>query len=189
MSSAIVLSLISVVTSTQFLEGFFQHPAHCRDFVLSTDGLQRFGRLTGLACLPYDFANSVASDSMVQVLRTMTEVATGETLLHLGELVKDSLSETRFFWESIDEASRLLPFVDLSCACSVYYPVVYFLTLSMLRSPTGATRESAIQKSCHATHPHYTSFRRVCNDWPVTRQSSHWPSANSDEQHASERFD
>ncbi|KAF9049777.1 hypothetical protein BJ165DRAFT_1608842 [Panaeolus papilionaceus] len=107
-----IVSFIDILG--RFLEGFFQHPAHCRDFVLSTDGLQRFGRLTGLACLPYDFANSVASDSMVQVLRTMTEVATGETLLHLGELVKDSLSETRFFWESIDEASRLLPFVDLS---------------------------------------------------------------------------
>ena len=95
------------------MEGFFQHAPHCRDFISSTDGLQRFGRLTGLPCLPYDFANSVASDSMVQVLRTMTEVATGETLLHLTEIVKESLDETRFFWESIQEPSKLLPFIDL----------------------------------------------------------------------------
>jgi hypothetical protein len=84
-----------------------------RDFITSTDGLQWFGRLTGLPCLPYDFANSVASDSMVQVLRTMTEVATSETLLHLTEIVKESLDETKFFWESIQEPSKLLPFIDL----------------------------------------------------------------------------
>ena len=95
------------------MEGFFQHSPHCRDFITSTDGLQRFGRLTGLPCLHYDFANSVASDSMVQVLRTMTEVATSETLLHLTEIVKESLDETRFFWESIQEPSKLLPFIDL----------------------------------------------------------------------------
>ena len=95
------------------MEGFFQHSPHCRDFITSTDGLQRFGRLTGLPCLPYDFANSVASDSMVQVLRTMTEVATSETLLHLTEIVKESLDETKFFWESIQEPSKLLPFIDL----------------------------------------------------------------------------
>ncbi|KAF8973258.1 hypothetical protein BDZ97DRAFT_1912814 [Flammula alnicola] len=107
----IVVSYIDVIG--RFLEGFFQHPPHCKDFVTTTDGLQRFGRLTGLPCLPYDFANSVASDSMVQVLRTMTEVATNETLLHLAEIVKASLNDTKFFWESVEEPSKLLPFIDL----------------------------------------------------------------------------
>ena len=51
---------------------------------------------------------------MVQVLRTMTEVATNETLLHLTEMVKESLDETKFFWESIQESSKLLPLVDLT---------------------------------------------------------------------------
>jgi len=50
---------------------------------------------------------------MVQVLRTMTEVATSETLLHLTDIVKESLDETKFFWESIQEPSKLLPFIDL----------------------------------------------------------------------------
>ncbi|KAH9485384.1 E3 ubiquitin-protein ligase ptr1 [Psilocybe cubensis] len=108
----IVVSYIDVVG--RFLEGFFQHPPHCKDFVTTTDGLERFGRLTGLPCLPYDFANSVASDSMVQVLRTMTEVATVETLVHLSDIVEASLKETKFFWDPIMESSKLLPFVDLA---------------------------------------------------------------------------
>ncbi|KAF9531661.1 hypothetical protein CPB83DRAFT_79933 [Crepidotus variabilis] len=98
----------------RFLEGFFQHPHHCKDFVLNTDGLQRIGRITALPCLPYDFANSVASDSMVQVLRTMTEVATNETLVHLTEIVRTSLDDSKFFWETVHEESRLLSFVELS---------------------------------------------------------------------------
>jgi len=111
----IVVSFIDILG--RFLEGFFQHPPHCKDFVLTTDGLQRIGRLTGLPCLPYDFANSVASDSMVQVLRTMTEVATSETLLHLSEMVKASLDDTKFFWDHIEESCKLLRFVDVLGKC------------------------------------------------------------------------
>ncbi|KAK7472586.1 E3 ubiquitin-protein ligase tom1 [Stygiomarasmius scandens] len=98
----------------RFLEGLFQHTHHCRDFISTTEGLTRLGRLTALPCLPYDFANSVASDSMVQVMRTMTEVATSDTLLHLAELVKQSLQATEQFWRVSEPGSKLLPLVDVS---------------------------------------------------------------------------
>ncbi|KAF9012343.1 hypothetical protein BDQ17DRAFT_1232733 [Cyathus striatus] len=97
----------------RFLEGLFQHTPHCRDFIGTTDGLLRLGQLTSLPCLPYDFANSVASDSMVQVMRTMSEVAASETLLHLAGLVKESLEDTRSFWETMTEQSKLLSLVDI----------------------------------------------------------------------------
>lgn len=102
------------LTYNQFLEGLFQHTPHCKDFITSIDGLTRLGRLTGLPCLPYDFANSVASDSMVQVMRTMTEVTTSETLLHLSKLVKESLDDTKNFWGTLQEQSHLLPLVDVT---------------------------------------------------------------------------
>jgi E3 ubiquitin-protein ligase HUWE1 len=51
---------------------------------------------------------------MVQVLRTMTEVATSETLVHLAEIVRISLDDTKFFWDSVEESSKLLHFVDLA---------------------------------------------------------------------------
>lgn len=70
--------------------------------------------MTALPCLPYDFANSVASDSMVQVMRTMTEVSTNETLLHLAQLAKESLEDTRYFWETPQEDSKLLPLIDIT---------------------------------------------------------------------------
>jgi len=77
------------------------------------DGMKAIGRLTGLPCLPYDFANSVASDSMVQILRTMTEVSPNDTLVDMTKLVKQSLDDTRDFWQNVEEPSKLLPLVDL----------------------------------------------------------------------------
>ncbi|KAG6878824.1 hypothetical protein C0992_007445, partial [Termitomyces sp. T32_za158] len=97
----------------RFLEGLFQHTPHCRDFITAADGLDLLGRLTSLPCLPYDYANSVASDSMVQVMRTLTEVASDETLQHLARLVKQSLAETVSFWKVTKEPSKLLPLVDI----------------------------------------------------------------------------
>lgn len=107
-----VVSFIDILG--RFLEGLFQHTPHCKDFITETDGLSHLGRFTALPCLPFDFANSVASDSMVQVMRTMTEVATSETLLHLATLVKDSLAETHGFWENVTEPSKLLPLIDIT---------------------------------------------------------------------------
>jgi E3 ubiquitin-protein ligase HUWE1 len=51
---------------------------------------------------------------MVQVMRTMTEVSTNETLLHLAQLAKGSLEDTRYFWETAQEDSKLLPLIDIT---------------------------------------------------------------------------
>jgi len=51
---------------------------------------------------------------MVQVMRTMTEVSTNETLLHLAQLARESLEDTRGFWETTQEDSKLLPLVDIT---------------------------------------------------------------------------
>lgn len=95
------------------MEGLFQHVSHCKDFVEQTDGLKCIIRLTALPCLPYDFANSVHSDSLVQVIRTMTEVAPSETLKCLTSQVNESLAETTEFWEDFSTASHLLSIVEI----------------------------------------------------------------------------
>ena len=79
---------------------------------MNTDGLERIGRLTGLPCLPYDFANSIASDSLVQVIRTMVEAATNETLAFLVKLVRESLVETEEFWKFGESTSTFLPLLE-----------------------------------------------------------------------------
>jgi E3 ubiquitin-protein ligase HUWE1 len=45
----------------------------------------------------------------------MTEVATTQTLLFLSRLVKASLEETKDFWGTFEQPSKLLPLVDISC--------------------------------------------------------------------------
>ncbi|KAF7288667.1 hypothetical protein HMN09_01372700 [Mycena chlorophos] len=107
-----IVSFVDILL--RFLEGLFQHTPHCKDFITLADGLECLGRITSLPCIPYDFANSVASDSMVQVMRTMSEVNTSETLTHLSALVNESLQTTKGFWESFGNESKLLPFVDLA---------------------------------------------------------------------------
>ncbi|KXN90585.1 E3 ubiquitin-protein ligase ptr1, partial [Leucoagaricus sp. SymC.cos] len=109
-----VVSFIDVLC--RFLEGFFQHAPHCSDFITLSDGLRFIGRLTNLPCLPYDFSNSVASDSLVQVMRTLVDSATNETLLYLAEIVRESLQDTRAFWDVSQTSSELLPLLELNAA-------------------------------------------------------------------------
>ncbi|KAI0633753.1 hypothetical protein C8Q77DRAFT_809629 [Trametes polyzona] len=108
----VIISYIDVFG--KFLEGFFQHVPHCRDFVNDAEGLDHLARLTALPCLPYDFANSVGSDSLVQVIRTMAESATTETLNFLLKLVQESLAECKDFWETLEEQPKLLSLVEFA---------------------------------------------------------------------------
>lgn len=43
----------------------------------------------------------------------MVEVAPVQTLTHLSEKVKESLNETREFWETSSADSKLLAYVDI----------------------------------------------------------------------------
>ncbi|KAJ3821015.1 hypothetical protein F5878DRAFT_550493 [Lentinula raphanica] len=106
-----IISFIDILG--RFLEGLFQHTPHCRDFISQTDGLVCLGKLTALPCLPYDFANSVASDSMVQTMRTLTEVAASDTLQHMAQLVKESLQATQEFWSTDTQESNLVPLLEV----------------------------------------------------------------------------
>lgn len=103
-----------VLCFLQFLEGLFQHTQHCKDFIRNVDGLERVCKLTGLPCLPYDYANSVSSDSLVQVIRTMADVGPNEALHLLSKLVENSLSDSQSFWATLQSHSKLAPFLDLS---------------------------------------------------------------------------
>jgi E3 ubiquitin-protein ligase HUWE1 len=92
--------------------------------------LERIGRLTSLPCLPYDFANSVASDSLVQVIRTMVEAATSETLGSLAKLVRQSLGETEEFWKVEEQQSKFLSLLDIT---SEFEPLLMEFTDSNIR--------------------------------------------------------
>jgi E3 ubiquitin-protein ligase HUWE1 len=50
---------------------------------------------------------------MVQVMRTMADAATSETLLHLSKIVTESLELTKGVWGVDTPGSKLLPLVDV----------------------------------------------------------------------------
>ncbi|EIW82911.1 hypothetical protein CONPUDRAFT_151972 [Coniophora puteana RWD-64-598 SS2] len=108
----IIISFFDVFC--RFLEGFFQHSSHCKDFIRQADGLERIGRMTALPCLPYDFANSIASDSLIQVLRLMVEVGPNEALFYFSKLLATSLAETQPFWGSLGPDSKLARWLEVS---------------------------------------------------------------------------
>jgi E3 ubiquitin-protein ligase HUWE1 len=92
----------------------FHHHQHTDEFITAVNGLERLGRITALPCLPFDWANSVSSDSLVQVVRTLAEAATSETLSFLSTLVKQSLDETADFWNSFGGPSKLAGMLQIS---------------------------------------------------------------------------
>ncbi|KAI9511134.1 hypothetical protein F5148DRAFT_1373973 [Russula earlei] len=108
----IIVSYLDVIC--RFLEGLFQHTSHCKDFISNSDGLVLLGRLTALPCIPYDFGGSVASDSLVQVIRTMFDAAPNATMNSLTSWVKESLQETSAFWDSPSRASKFAELLDLA---------------------------------------------------------------------------
>ncbi|KZV69516.1 hypothetical protein PENSPDRAFT_753267 [Peniophora sp. CONT] len=107
-----VVTFLDVVC--RFLEGLFQHTPHCKEFLSNFGALEQIGRITALPALPHDFGNSVASDSLVQVVRTMFDASPNVTMGALCELVKTSLKETKEFWEELKPGSRLLELMDTS---------------------------------------------------------------------------
>lgn len=72
------------------------------------------GRLTALPCIPYDFGGSVASDSLVQVIRTMFDAAPNVTMNSLTGWVQESLQETSSFWGSPSRKSKFTELLDLA---------------------------------------------------------------------------
>jgi E3 ubiquitin-protein ligase HUWE1 len=72
------------------------------------------GRLTALPCIPYDFGGSVASDSLVQVIRTMFDAAPNATMNSLTGWVQESLQETSAFWSSSSRKSKFTELLDLA---------------------------------------------------------------------------
>ena len=77
------------------------------------EGLKCFARLLELPRLPYDYANAVHFDSLVQVIRTMVEAAPSEKLAHLAQQVNEYLDETKEVWQSPDGESKLLSFIEV----------------------------------------------------------------------------
>lgn len=61
----------------------------------------------------------MASDSLVQVVRTMVESATGETLAFIVKIVNESLEETKHLRQ--DEAGESL-FSALASANGIVFP-------------------------------------------------------------------
>ncbi|KIJ39919.1 hypothetical protein M422DRAFT_257242 [Sphaerobolus stellatus SS14] len=108
----IIVAFVDVVS--RFLEGMFQHAPHCRDFVTNTDCVDRLSRIIVLPCIPYNYACSVSSDSMVQLLRVMTEVAPTQTVNKILEFVKVALDDTKEFWSTMDGKSKLLKYTQPS---------------------------------------------------------------------------
>lgn len=80
---------------------------------------------------------------MVQVMRAMTEVSTNETFHHLAQLVKESLEDTRSFWETPQEDSKLLPLVDTTGQPSASVFNIYGLIFLCRAISVGEQEEEA----------------------------------------------
>ncbi|PWN48958.1 DUF913-domain-containing protein [Violaceomyces palustris] len=101
----------SIDVTARFLEGLFQTTSHCKDF-LKSDGLHRLLGFYSLPCLPYDFSASMTADSLVTLIRYMTEISPSSVLMALLKDVKVALDETGSIWESKDGKAQLVPLLE-----------------------------------------------------------------------------
>lgn len=97
----------SMDITARFLEIFFQSTNHCKDF-LKTDGLDLLLEFYELPCLSYNFASSTTADSMVHLLRFISEVSPNTVIHALLRQVKISLSETKGIWNNPDNANDII---------------------------------------------------------------------------------
>ena len=98
----------SMDTMARFLEGFFQTQSHCRDFIRA-DGLPLLLKFYESPAIPYNFSGSFTADSLVALIRAMTEMSANSILTALGMEVRKSLEATASIWKQSTAASGFLP--------------------------------------------------------------------------------
>ncbi|KAN0062881.1 E3 ubiquitin-protein ligase tom1 [Thecaphora frezii] len=94
--------VVSIDVTARFLEGLFQTTSHCKDF-LKLDGLAKLLRFYSFPSLPYDFAASMAADSLVTLFRYMTEISPSTVLSALFRDVRQALETAGPVWDSLHE--------------------------------------------------------------------------------------
>ncbi len=109
-----IISFIDI--AAKLLEGFFQYPPHCRDFITKSEGIERLGRLLSSPALPIRFAESAAVESFVQLFRIMAELQPKDTLPKVLELTRTALDGSKPFWQDPSTGSMLIDFVDINSA-------------------------------------------------------------------------
>ncbi|PWN22154.1 DUF913-domain-containing protein [Microstroma glucosiphilum] len=107
--------------TARFLDGFFQSASHCKDFMKS-EGPEKLLRFVSLPCLPYNFPTSNTADSLVSLLRFMTEVSPSAVLAAVLKELHRGLTETQDLWDRDPNvssvASMLAPSNDAALAAA-----------------------------------------------------------------------
>lgn len=100
------------VICTQFLEGFFTTPSHCKDYI-KKDGLDYLLRLFTLPCIPFDVHHHAPYPGLTTVFLTISEHSPDHLLKALLNQAKETLGEMQSFWEPADSSQQPLDTVDL----------------------------------------------------------------------------
>lgn len=108
----IVVTCLEV--AAKVLDGFFAYAPHCRDFIVTYDGIKLLGLILKTAGLPIRFSESVAGDAVFGLFRMMAELNPKETFTKVSELVRSSLDESRAVWDIADSESRVTQFIVLN---------------------------------------------------------------------------
>ncbi|UZJ54305.1 hypothetical protein CBS101457_003625 [Exobasidium rhododendri] len=107
----IVASYMDV--TARFLEALFQSSNHCKDF-LRADGLEKLLQFYNLPCLSFNFSSTTTADSMVHLLRFISEINPNTVITALLREVKTSLEETKPIWSQTDQVSAMYQLIKPS---------------------------------------------------------------------------
>ena len=96
----------------KFLEGLFQNPAPCKEF-MGNGGKELLLKIYQLPCLPYDFASSAPSYSISHIFRIMTDIDSPLVLSMILQELDKCFGDCAELLDFEEPNSMLAQFIDM----------------------------------------------------------------------------
>ncbi|CAG8537775.1 15360_t:CDS:10, partial [Funneliformis caledonium] len=107
----IIVSFIEI--AAKFLEGLFQTPNHCKDFLRQENGLNIILKFYALPTVPYDFASSQASYSLSHLMRVIAVVDSKRSVTAIISALNEAFQGATNFLNHDGKGGLLADYIDL----------------------------------------------------------------------------
>ncbi|CAI2172902.1 16430_t:CDS:10, partial [Funneliformis geosporum] len=107
----IIVSFIEI--AAKFLEGLFQTPNHCKEFLRQEVGLNIILKFYALPTVPYDFASSQASYSLSHLMRVIAVVDSKRSVTAIISALNEAFQGATNFLNHDGKGGLLADYIDL----------------------------------------------------------------------------
>ena len=95
------------------MEGLFQTPNHCKEFLKQENGLNIILKFYALPTVPYDFASSQASYSLSHLMRVIAVVDSKKSVTAIIGALNEAFQGATNFLNYDEKGGLLVEYIDL----------------------------------------------------------------------------